>query len=159
MPLMAFTSDSDPFIINALQQLQSSTLTQFAAMELINSTVQKMINEYKQGQANADAKQAASEQIDASRPLRPGQLPVLVAEFLQNHQGKVFTASGIAKNIGRSAGAINNALQRMVTKGQVHQVGDQPRRYQLAKAAIGPNGEKRNRESKAQVLVLFQEAE
>lgn len=63
--------------------------------------------------------------------LRKGELNGLVLSFLAEH-GQPVTASAIGKAIGRSGGAVANALVRMETAGQVTRVTDKPRTYQPA---------------------------
>jgi DNA-binding transcriptional ArsR family regulator len=67
----------------------------------------------------------------ASRRLARGALRSLVAEFLAAHPGEAFTASRISRDLGRSAGAVANALAVLAGEdtSPVVQVEDSPRRY------------------------------
>ncbi|GDY33897.1 hypothetical protein [Gandjariella thermophila] len=60
-----------------------------------------------------------------------GALRSLVAEFLAAHVGEEFTASRIGRRLGRSAGAVANALAVLAGEetSPLTRVGDGPRRY------------------------------
>jgi hypothetical protein len=64
--------------------------------------------------------------------LAPGALRQMVIDHLSAHPGEAFTATGISRVIGKSSGAIANALDRMVKQNIAQQVNDRPRTYQLA---------------------------
>ena len=67
-----------------------------------------------------------------SSRLGKGELAAMVAAFLADHPG-AHTPSAVAKALGgRSAGAVGNALGRLVASGQATQTGDRPRRYRAA---------------------------
>ena len=64
--------------------------------------------------------------------LGKGELAAMVAAYLAGHPGE-HSPSAIAKALdGRSAGAIGNALGRLVEAGGAVQTSDRPRRYQAA---------------------------
>ncbi|MDA8072064.1 MAG: winged helix-turn-helix domain-containing protein [Actinomycetota bacterium] len=69
---------------------------------------------------------------DASERLAPGALGALVREYLAARPGQSFGPSGIGKALGRSAGAVSNALSTMVAAGEVQLVAERPRRYRIA---------------------------
>ncbi len=67
-------------------------------------------------------------------PLRlgKGELTGMVAAFLRNNPGE-HSPSAVAKALGgRSAGAVGNALGRLVASGDATQTSDRPRRYRAA---------------------------
>ncbi len=64
-----------------------------------------------------------------------GQLSALVAERLAAEPTAEFTPTRLAGVLGRSAGAIGNALARMVDEGLAVQTGSAPRRYRHAPAS------------------------
>jgi DNA-binding MarR family transcriptional regulator len=66
---------------------------------------------------------------DASDRLAPGALGALVREYLAARPTQSFGPSGIAKALGRSAGAVSNALSTMAAAGEVQLVAERPRRY------------------------------
>lgn len=71
---------------------------------------------------------------DGPGPVRlgKGELAAMVAAFLAEHPGE-HSPSAIAKALdGRSAGAIGNALGRLVEAGGAVQTSDRPRRYRAA---------------------------
>jgi DNA-binding IclR family transcriptional regulator len=68
-----------------------------------------------------------------SERLRPGQLDGLVLDYLRDHAEDVPLApTAVAKGLERSSGAVGNCLVRLAEAGQVRQVSERPRRYQLA---------------------------
>ena len=70
---------------------------------------------------------------EASRRLAPGALGALVREYLAARPNQSFGPSGIAKALGRSAGAVSNALSAMAASGEAVQVAERPRRYRAAR--------------------------
>ncbi|MHB8438533.1 MAG: MarR family transcriptional regulator [Acidimicrobiales bacterium] len=79
---------------------------------------------------------AATETIAVTAPvavrLGRGDLAQLVLGVLAAHPGEPFGPAGVAKRLGRSAGAVANALDRLVAAGEVALVSATPRRYRLA---------------------------
>ena len=69
---------------------------------------------------------------DANGRLAPGALGALVREYLAARPGQSFGPSGIGKALGRSAGAVSNALSTMAAAGEVQLVAERPRRYRIA---------------------------
>lgn len=69
---------------------------------------------------------------DGVARLGKGQLGELVLAELRRHPGE-HSPTGVAKALGgRSAGAVGNALDRLVAAGQATQTSAKPRRYQAA---------------------------
>lgn len=64
--------------------------------------------------------------------LARGGLRQMVYEYLEAHPGDEVTAPRLAKTLGRSAGAVANALVKLTGQGQADLVGESPRRYRLA---------------------------
>jgi hypothetical protein len=69
---------------------------------------------------------------DAGERLAPGALGALVREYLAARPTQAFGPSGIGKALGRSAGAVSNALSAMAAAGEVQLVAERPRRYRIA---------------------------
>lgn len=67
--------------------------------------------------------------FESAARLAPGALGVMVRQYLAARPGKSFGPSGIAKALGRSAGAVSNALSAMADRGEVEKVAERPRRY------------------------------
>jgi DNA-binding MarR family transcriptional regulator len=65
---------------------------------------------------------------DATARLRSGELRGLVLEDLGRRDEPV-SPSAIAKTLGRSGGAISNALEKLVADGAAKRVNEHPRRY------------------------------
>jgi DNA-binding MarR family transcriptional regulator len=72
-------------------------------------------------------------QPDTSR-LRKGQLRALVLEHLQQHADVEHSPTAVAKTLGRSAGAVSNALDRLAADGSVVQTNHKPRRFTATRA-------------------------
>jgi hypothetical protein len=68
---------------------------------------------------------------------RPGQLRDLVAAHLAANPVAEFSPHAIGRVLGRSSGAVANALDRLTALGQAQLTSDKPRRYQH-KAATAP---------------------
>lgn len=62
-----------------------------------------------------------------------GELAGLVVEFLTDRPAEAVGPVAVAKALGRSRGAVANALGRLANAGTVIRVGDQPRRYRLVR--------------------------
>ena len=60
---------------------------------------------------------------------RPGQLRDLVAAHLAAHPDADFTPHAIGRVLGRSSGAVANALDRLTALGQAQLTSEKPRRY------------------------------
>jgi hypothetical protein len=68
--------------------------------------------------------------VRASR-LAKGELATLVVDYLSAHPGDL-GPTAVGQALGRSPGAVANALQRLAVDGRVRLVGESPRRYRLA---------------------------
>jgi hypothetical protein len=77
--------------------------------------------------------QPASDNSESAGRLGRGELAGLVADFMAAHRGEAVGPTAVAKALGRSSGAVANALGRLTEAGTVALVGDQPRRYRLAR--------------------------
>lgn len=64
--------------------------------------------------------------------LRPGALGTLVVEYLTTHAEEALGPAAVGKALGRSQGAVANALARLAEAGTVTVVSASPRRYRLA---------------------------
>jgi hypothetical protein len=62
-------------------------------------------------------------------PARPGQLRDLVAAHLAANPLAEFSPHAIGRVLGRSSGAVANALDRLTALGQAQLTSDKPRRY------------------------------
>ena len=69
---------------------------------------------------------------------RPGALHDLVEEHLRKFPGTAFTPHQVGKVLTRLAGAVANALDKLVSFGTAEMVTDKPRTYRLAPAAPAP---------------------
>jgi hypothetical protein len=69
---------------------------------------------------------------------RPGALRDLVEEHLRKFPEAAFTPHQVGKVLTRSAGAVANALDKLVSLGTAEMVTDKPRTYRLAAAAPAP---------------------
>jgi hypothetical protein len=71
---------------------------------------------------------------------RPGQLRDLVHAHLTAHPGADFTPHQIGRVLGRSSGAVANALDRLTALGQAGLTSEKPRRYQATPTAPAAAG-------------------
>lgn len=65
--------------------------------------------------------------------LAPGGLRGLVEDFLRDNDGE-FSPNAVGKSLERSAGAVHNALERLVEAGTAVRTSDKPKKYALAPA-------------------------
>ncbi|TQE33161.1 TrmB family transcriptional regulator [Streptomyces ipomoeae] len=80
----------------------------------------------------APAAEAAAGAPATTTRLARGGLRQMVYEHLAAHPADEVTAPRLAKVLGRSAGAVANALAKLKDQGQADLVGESPRRYRLA---------------------------
>jgi hypothetical protein len=84
------------------------------------------------GEAEATVKGSPEAAWSSGQRLRPGALRSLVHGWLAERPGQEFTPTRIGKKLGRSTGAVGNALATMTDQGEVVQTSRKPRRYALA---------------------------
>jgi predicted transcriptional regulator len=63
--------------------------------------------------------------------LQSGALRGLVEDYLRDHPSDAFGPGAMGKALNRSAGAVNNALEKLVETGYVQRVQDVPKRFQF----------------------------
>src|SRR6266508_5144392 len=78
-----------------------------------------------------DAAEPTSKDSSSQR-LRPGELRALVHAWLAGRAGKGLAPTKTGKRLGRSAGAVGNALATMTDADQVTKTSAKPRKYMLA---------------------------
>jgi DNA-binding MarR family transcriptional regulator len=66
--------------------------------------------------------------------LAAGELRQLVLSYLADRPGQSLSPTAIAKTLGRSAGAVANALRTLASQGAVVQTQTKPRRYSITPA-------------------------
>ncbi|MBB4934397.1 DNA-binding transcriptional ArsR family regulator [Lipingzhangella halophila] len=76
---------------------------------------------------------AISHNQSGVRRAAPGELRAMVAEHLRDHPTTSFTAGEISNVLTRSAGAIQNALERLTANGEAERTCEAPRRYKIAR--------------------------
>ncbi|GAB3436486.1 hypothetical protein [Actinophytocola sediminis] len=64
--------------------------------------------------------------------LAPGALRGMVEDYLRDNSGE-FSPNTIGKALGRSSGAVHNALEKLVDSGYAVRTSDKPKKYALAK--------------------------
>jgi hypothetical protein len=72
--------------------------------------------------------------------VKPGALRELVAAHLRDYPGGNFTPHQIGKKLGRSSGAVANALDTLVKLGDAELATEKPRSFRLAGNAGSPAG-------------------
>jgi DNA-binding MarR family transcriptional regulator len=65
--------------------------------------------------------------------LERGALAAMVRAYLAERPKESFGPAALAKTLGRSPGAISNALAAMAERGEAVLVADKPRRYRIAR--------------------------
>ena len=85
----------------------------------------------------AQGRQAVKAAVSGRRApaTRPGALRDLVEEHLRKFPETAFTPHQVGKVLTRSAGAVANALDKLVSLGVAQMVTDKPRTYRLAAAS------------------------
>jgi len=68
---------------------------------------------------------------DKPARLGSGALRGLVEDYLRDHAADTFGPGAIGKALGRSAGAVNNALEKLVETGYARRTQDKPKRFQF----------------------------
>ncbi|MGY1937569.1 hypothetical protein [Nocardia gipuzkoensis] len=81
--------------------------------------------------APADATPTANAESTVER-LPAGALRGQVDDFLRDNPGKEFTPHQIGKELGRSSGAVHNALVTLTKNGIAHQTSASPKKFTLA---------------------------
>jgi biotin operon repressor len=61
--------------------------------------------------------------------LGKGALRGMVEDYLAEHTAEQFSPSAIGKALKRSSGAVNNALEKLVSDGYAVQTQDKPKRF------------------------------
>lgn len=72
---------------------------------------------------------AATSTARAARRLRNGELRAQIASFLATRPGCEFTPHEVARELGRSSGAVGNALTALAARGEAEQTTAKPVRY------------------------------
>jgi DNA-binding MarR family transcriptional regulator len=70
---------------------------------------------------------------DGSERLGRGALAAMVRDYLAERPKESFGPAALGKALGRSQGAISNALAAMAERGEAVLVADKPRRYRIAR--------------------------
>jgi len=144
---MTDTSNTNDAILKALRAAAGATVAELAeASGVSRSTAGKALQRLERdglvertpggregGRRLADRFEAAASvpTAEPSERLRSGELGSLVLDDLGRRSEPV-SPSAIAKSLGRSGGAVANALERLVTDGAVERVNESPRRYVIA---------------------------
>lgn len=58
----------------------------------------------------------------------------MVEDYLREHSGQDFSPNAMGRALDRSAGAVHNALEKLVADGYAVRTSDKPRKYALAPA-------------------------
>lgn len=81
------------------------------------------------GTPSITAPPAVQAEATTSPRLAKGGLRALVAEYLNAHPDEEMTAPRIGKSLGRSSGAVANALDTLVKSGQAELACEKPRKF------------------------------
>jgi DNA-binding MarR family transcriptional regulator len=77
----------------------------------------------------------SSDATSSTFRLAPGALHGMVEDYLRDHPDDEFGPTKIGHDLGRSSGAVSNALERLVASGHAVRSNDRPKRYRLAPTA------------------------
>jgi len=112
----------------------AAAAAQRAAQALVGGDITTALSELdaaRDGTAQARrlARAATSRSARSGAGMRPGQLRDRVRDHLAGHPGTSLTPYEIARVLGNSAGAVSNALDRLVELGHAELASEHPRRY------------------------------
>lgn len=80
---------------------------------------------------------AASTASTTSSKARPGELRARIARILAADATSMFSVTELARMLGHSGGAVGNACETLVTRGQAERVGTKPRMYRATSTTAG----------------------
>lgn len=88
------------------------------------------------GSSTGDEATTAPEVADSAATtkvprLGKGALRGMVEDYLRTHPGEEFSPNAIGKALDRSSGAVNNALEKLVTDGYAVRTQDKPKRFAI----------------------------
>jgi hypothetical protein len=83
---------------------------------------------------------APGQNSDGSRTLGKNELRNIVRDFLWAHPGHEFTPTTLGREIGRSSGAVSNALAKLVVSGEAVLVREAPATFTAPETAATPAG-------------------
>jgi hypothetical protein len=86
-----------------------------------------------EGGGDPDSAADGPASADGSGRLGRGALAALVRDYLAERPKESFGPAALGKALGRSQGAISNALAVMAERGEAVLVADKPRRYRIAR--------------------------
>jgi hypothetical protein len=86
----------------------------------------------------AEDKDTSEDGQQKMRRLPSGGLRGLVEDWLRDHPGEEFSPNAIGKALGRSSGAVANALDKLVAAGYAAQTQDKPKRFTAVKTTPDP---------------------
>ncbi|MEU0511591.1 hypothetical protein [Amycolatopsis sp. NPDC006125] len=89
--------------------------------------------------------EAADTAPTAEKRLPKGGLRALVEEYLTEHAGQSFGPAKIGKDLGRSGGAVNNALEKLTADGYAIKTCEAPKRFAINSAKTDVPQEARDR--------------
>ncbi|WSL24011.1 AAA family ATPase [Streptomyces sp. NBC_01280] len=72
----------------------------------------------------------------ASGKSRPGELRARIAGILATSPQGRYTVTELAKQLGHSGGAVGNACETLVTRGEAERLGDKPRTYRATSTTV-----------------------
>jgi hypothetical protein len=109
-------------------------LTQTATREVCPNCHRPMPRRANSVNVRRTVSAAPGQNGNGQKTLAKNELRNLVRDFLNAHPGHVFNATTISREIGRSSGAIGNALAKLVLAGEAVMVTQDPMTYSAAPA-------------------------
>ncbi|GAA3850695.1 MarR family transcriptional regulator [Amycolatopsis tucumanensis] len=106
-----------------------------AAAQLAETLTTSSVDNTTTTESSRDVPAADAASVDTTPPdkgrLRKGGLRALVEEYLTEHPGESFGPAKIGKDLGRSGGAVNNALEKLVADGYALKTCEAPKRFAI----------------------------
>jgi hypothetical protein len=87
-----------------------------------------------QRRGNGNGNHGSEDTINSNgnRKLGKGGLEAIVLDHLKTNPKSDFTPAGLGRTLGRSSGAVANALDKFTEEGTAIQTSEKPKRYKLA---------------------------
>ncbi|WP_228708048.1 hypothetical protein [Amycolatopsis keratiniphila] len=118
------TSDEDGSAISSDVDNDTSTLPDTAPETRADS-------ETATGPSAAESPVDTDTAVKDKDRLPKGGLRALVEDYLAEHPGESFGPAKIGKDLGRSGGAVNNALEKLVADGYARKTCEAPKRFAI----------------------------
>ncbi|GHH32197.1 MarR family transcriptional regulator [Lentzea cavernae] len=103
------------------------------AGDLWSAVVPEVVTEQEPVEAVVPVRKPSDSLLEGR--LKPGALRGLTEDYLRMHPGEAFGPTHIGRVLGRSQGAVNNALEALTSSGTVVKTQEAPKRFAIAPTA------------------------